>query len=65
MKNTSGILRQSAKCTQGMIVRKPVILATVAGSPTQGNGRRVREGCGMAEAWEMGIGFTIHTQFIS
>lgn len=65
MNNTSGILRQSAKCTQWMLIRKPVILATVAGSLAQGNRRRVREGCGMAEAREMGIGFTIHMQFIS
>lgn len=48
-----------------MIIKKPVILATVAGSLTQGNGRRVREGCGMSEAQEMGTGFTVHTQFVS
>lgn len=60
VKNTSGILRQSAICTQGMLVRKPVILAAVAGSPVQGSWERVGEGCEMAEAWEMGIGFAIH-----
>lgn len=60
VKNKLGILRQSTNGTQGMLVRKPVTLATVDGGKAQNNGSKVREGYGMTELRQMGVCITIY-----
>lgn len=64
-KNDSRILKQSANCTQGLLVKKLVILVSEDGGMTQSDGSRVRERYGMTELWQMGVGIRTQTEFVS